>query len=330
MDKDTNHENADRTGSSAAATVYLGCADALIRRDLVPGATGFTLASANGAGPPDAVSAADLADRLLAWLAAEALPPAAVHPVDLSIAELASVAAMVDAFREERLRALIERRAPEPDLFSIDDLLFQVNMGCLSGHTRWFTGILAAHAPIEFAPVPEDLREGLIGLELREWIREADHRWEPQRTLIELCERLGNLNPYAVIATDPHGASPIAPLTLMRIESGVCALQYRYQDRREPWARLSLADSAATKELLHDHLRQLLAQAQAAAAATEAGPSRPRIPLDLPELTAIAPANSRPIDLPETKPRPAARPIDLPEGPAASTQRAARPTDLPN
>ena len=104
---------------------------------------------------------------------------------------------------------VVERRDPQPDRYSVDDLLFQVNMGCLSRNTRWLGGILAAHAPIEFEPAPESLREGLIGLTLRDWLSEADHRWEPQGTLLELCERLGNLNPYAVIASDPHGGTQV-------------------------------------------------------------------------------------------------------------------------
>lgn len=306
-------DQAGRTGSSAPVTLYLGSADTLLRRELVPGAAGFALASASTADPQEALTPADLTNRLLAWLAADALPQAKVHPIDLSIAELTAVAAVVDAYREERLRALIERRDPQPDRFSIDDLLFQVHMGCLSRNTRWFGGILAAHAPIECEPLPEDLREGLIGLTLREWLREADHRWEPQGTLVELCERLGNLNPYAVIASDPHGASPIAPLTLMRIASGVCALQYRYESGREPWARVTLADTDAGRALLHEHLNLLLVTMPPAPAA---GGGSAQAPWDLPESGPLAPL--------------APRPADLPEPASESAQRAARPTDLPN
>ena len=296
-----NHEQAGRTGPSALATLYLGCADTLVRRELVPGAVGFTLASVSAADPPETLTPADLTHRLLAWLAADALPQATVHAIDLSMAELTSVAAVVDAYREERLRALIERRDPQPDRYSVDDLLFQVNMGCLSRNTRWLGGILAVHAPIEFEPAPESLREGLIGLTLRDWLSEADHRWEPQGTLVELCERLGNLNPYAVIASDPHGASPIAPLTVMRIASGVCALQYRHENGREPWARMTLADTDTARMLLHDHLALLL-----------------------------VPAAPRPVDLPESNPQTHTRPVDLPEAPSVSGQPTARPTDLPN
>jgi hypothetical protein len=131
-------------------------------------------------------------------------------------------------------RALIERRDPQPDRYSIDDLLFQVTWDACPQ----YAGSAASWPPtppIEYEPLPEDLREGLIGLTLREWLRgrpslgTAGHAGRTVRAL-------GNLNPYAVIASDPHGASPIAPLTLMRIASGV-APWYRYESGREPWAR---------------------------------------------------------------------------------------------
>ena len=72
------------------------------------------------------------------WLGSLAVPDLPQAHAELEASELSAVAAIVDAWREETLRALLQREQPAPARFTREQLVYALDMAA-HGDPRWLS-----------------------------------------------------------------------------------------------------------------------------------------------------------------------------------------------
>ena len=229
---------------------------------------------------------ADLSD----WLRiheAGAVPP--VFETDLQPEELTALSAIVDAYREENLRAFLERRQANPSRFSREQLRFELDAAA-QADPRWYASLLTLHAPPPFAPLAERLDMGVRALATRGWLGFEEDCVVPEAALAEVCVGLGNLNPYAVAGAGPVGESGTMVLATKAVQ-GYWTLQFRAGGGRQV-ARLECVGGTG----LMAQLEALLGVAPAPVAALSwTDPIALPVPTPAPAPTLPAPMLSAPM-----------------------------------
>lgn len=224
------------------------------------------------------------------WFAPASVPALPPFQTDLQPEELTAVAALVDAYREENLRALLERRPPNASRFSREQLVYQLQAAA-SGDPRWFASLLAKHAPAPFAPYADGLDAGIRALAARRWVRFEDSQAVLEPPLITVSVGLGILNPYAVIGTGPVGEPASVALATCSLQ-GFWALSF-VAGAVESYARLEGLGGPGLSAWLESKLEALPQPAPqaswndpipAAALAATAAPVRQaaRLPIPVP------------------------------------------------
>ena len=238
-------------------------------------------------------TAESLKRSISAWLAVDGAPALPPFSSDLQPEELAAVAAIADAYREETLRALLERRAPDPSRFSQDQLVYELQ-AVASRDPRWFCSLLANHAPAPFAPSVDSLDAGIRALSARGWVRFEEGRAVLKAPLIAISVGLGVLNPYAVIGTGPAGA-PVSLALVTCALQGYWSLNFVARDAQS-YVRLESLGGPDLSAWLEARLLDLPRQA---AVASWTDPLPASIPVSVPVLSPVtAVAVRRPVPVP--------------------------------
>lgn len=147
------------------------------------------------------------------WLHWGAVPDTAASTHDLRMEELTAIAAIVDASREETLRAMLDRRSPSLDRFTRDQLLYETTSAD-SPDSRWLCGLLKQHSPQSAAPAASQLDLGVRMLAERGWVALEPAALAIADNLRAIALSMANLNPYVVIdCRGPNGAASTLILT---------------------------------------------------------------------------------------------------------------------
>lgn len=205
-----------------------------VARMFVPAGLGFVAhASAQGthmlAMPilPD-----ELVEEFMGTLNANTLPVAQSVAETLWPDELVTLVAITDAYREEAIRSMLERRQPQFANTSLQQLDYQVRWAAARDDRRWLSRILGAHAPDVYSLRCECLSPGLNGLARREWLSVQAETVRLSDVLQRLCALLSNISPYLVLATRDRGAQ--RRVLMIRSLAAVAALEFLTSDKGDP------------------------------------------------------------------------------------------------
>lgn len=198
----------------------------------------------------------------LQWDTASSPPSARV---DVDAGELCAIAAIVDASREERLRATLERRLADLSRFSHDQLAYQVQMA-EHNDPRWLATLLRRHAPPPFRPDIEQLNAGVHELVTRGWLLRLDGDaavlGEP---LMTLTTQLANVTPHVTLEVAGVGIVSQSVLVMRGVDS---CWAVRFPDPElQRVVRVEALGGADLEGLMRRYLRELpdaLVQNQAA------------------------------------------------------------------
>lgn len=140
------------------------------------------------------VEPAEVLSVVAGWMRTDGLPTSAQFSGGLSPDEFTAFVACVDAYREERMLAMIDRRAVQPNIFIPSVLFRQLEMSP-PGDARWLAGIVVRFRICEFTFTRDALANGLAGLQRRGWIAWHEKGVEILAPLEPLCEDLGTTLP---------------------------------------------------------------------------------------------------------------------------------------
>jgi hypothetical protein len=145
------------------------------------------------------IIAGELADTITDWLRCQELPAIPPFREELRSEELTALAAVVDAYREEGMRALLERREPRFNVFQREQLVYELQLGPRHPDPRWLAGLLHRHAPPAFRPDIAQLDRGAMLLTEKGWLKSQNGAIGFQPGLEQICKGLGSLSPYALL-----------------------------------------------------------------------------------------------------------------------------------
>jgi len=196
------------------------------------------------------------------WLNWTDSPRAGRSQLNLRAAELVALAAVVDAVKEERLRALIDRRQADADVLSRDQLVYELEAGS-TADARWFAGILKRHTPPAYHPDPQNLNEGVQALAARGWLRLVGNRLALEPALTEIASGMANLNPLVRFAIGPAGEAGPELLAMSSLTS-FWTLEFLAGEDGRAWAFAQSLDGNDIQEVFK-HLLDMLPKAEPAA-----------------------------------------------------------------
>jgi hypothetical protein len=245
---------------------------------------------------------ADVEVLLADWLNWKRMPEAAPFTATLLGPEVTAFAAIVDAHREEALRAFLERRPANHTRFSRDQLAHQVAQAD-SMDSRWLCAALRRHAPEAIRPDPQSLNVGARSMMSRGLLRFEGETLVVEGELLGICAGLGTIVPYAFLTSQRAGGAPSSSLYFVGMGS-FWIFEFPQGADGQPVCRFQTAGGQTVAAHVRRHLEGLSAAKPAAAswtapvaAAATAEPARPQ------------PAAAQP---------PAARPpVSQPTGPIA-------------
>ncbi len=136
------------------------------------------------------------------------LPDGPPQHVEISVEELAAIAALADAGREEQLRAVIERRPPVAGKATFADLERQVVTGVQRPDRHWLVSVLTAFAPVGSEPNAAALRSGAESLNRRGWIVTRDGVVQFGAQVEMLCSAFATVQPFLALAVGAPWRDP--------------------------------------------------------------------------------------------------------------------------
>jgi len=175
---------------------YYGNADGLIGFNQNPQECGVTFPA----------NPSDVEALIGDWLNWTAMPESQPFAATLMPAEVTAFAAMVDAFREETLRAFLERRAGEATRFSREQLAAQLQH-VDSPDSRWLCPVLKRHAPPPLQPDMQALNAGARSLASRGLARFEGDGLVIEGELFRILAGMANIVPYAYLSVQQAGAA---------------------------------------------------------------------------------------------------------------------------
>jgi hypothetical protein len=250
------------------------------------------------------------------WMHCPEVPAAPRAQLSLPAAELAAVAAVVDAVREERLRAVLARRSADTRSFSGDQLLYELDAGA-SADPRWLAGLLTRHALPAHRPDRALLNAGASALAARGWLRFEADRVLLEPPLAELADRLATLGSHLRIAIGPVD-EPGSLVLLVQSAASFWSFEFLSGDDGRPWILIQSMGGPDAASMLQ-RLLDLLPKPAPVASWTAAVPlpvqQLPAAPPPAPLPVPVQPAPLRPAPVPQA-PVPA-----VPVQPAVAAQR---------
>jgi hypothetical protein len=207
------------------------------------------------------------------WLSLPAAGSKPSAPIDLDADEMTMFAAIVDASREESLRALLERRMPDSSRFTRDQLAAEVEWSSVQDG-RWLCSVLRRHSPSVFAPAGGGLGVGARKLAARGWLRLGDDDTHLEADLQSRCARLMNLNPYVALELRTTGGSASSVIVMTSLGSYWAIELFGGSDGR-PMARLFELGGPEAVQLFGRYLAQLPAAPTWAPPASAPAPPQP-------------------------------------------------------
>lgn len=135
------------------------------------------------------------------WMGTATLTDSSRFSDTLSAAEFTALVACIDAYRETRLAAFMERRPWVSNRFTLNQLDRQL-AACESGDPRWLGGLLTLYGALSFSLGADSLETGLLGLQRRGWIANADGDVELLAAVTPLCEEFGHPLPSVMTVID--------------------------------------------------------------------------------------------------------------------------------
>jgi hypothetical protein len=148
--------------------------------------------------------ASDVEALLADWLNWRLMPETGPFEGTLYGPELTTFAAIVDAYREETLRAFIERRPGDPTRLSRAQLAHQLTM--MDGpDSRWLCAVLKRHAPEAIRPDERSLNTGARSMAERGLLRFEGEALCVEGNLYRLCAGMASIVPYAYLASQRAG-----------------------------------------------------------------------------------------------------------------------------
>jgi hypothetical protein len=202
---------------------------------------------------------ADLGSSITTWMATGALPQAPTFSDSLSRAEFTAFVALVDAYREVRLQAFLERRANGTNRFDRDLLLRQLQAGLDSRDARWLAGAVADSGPSPFELDPDLLDDGLARLESRGWIENDNSAADVLLPLVPFCESLANTLPCFSSHVDGAGARS----SLLVFRGRDTFWIFEHLDAEPPAVQLVATGGAGLEGLVQAQLHSLLLRSDA-------------------------------------------------------------------
>jgi len=131
----------------------------------------------------------------------------------LTIDEFAVLAALADAYREEQLRAFLERRPAAVLRFTREAAERQLIAGQANPDLRWVVAILSRFAPQGWSPGPDALDSGAAALVARRWAKPVDGTIEIGAEITAFCTALTNTQPVMSLAVARPGRSRPSPFS---------------------------------------------------------------------------------------------------------------------
>ena len=276
--------------ASVPVWLYLGSADRWEAIDYYAGSSGLVGYASNGSDHLITFPCApeNVAQALSQWLGWDDLPDVPVFQADLQANELAMLAAVVDAHREENLRAVLERRQPNVSRFSREQLLYELETAAQTADPRWFAGILQRHAPPGFQPGPASLNEGASSLGSRGLVTFEGDDVLITADLAAVAAVIASLGPYAILSVGSAGESGSVSLVLRTIQS-FWTIDFLASQDGQSWARLQRLSGPD----LHSHIQQALSVLPKAAPDPSAWTAPVQLPVAPPHV-APSPARGEP------------------------------------
>lgn len=244
--------------------------------------------------------AAEVEALLAEWMGWHAPPPASPLSATLQGAEVTAFAAVVDAFREETLRAYLERRPPEPERFSRDHLARQLAF-VDTPDSRWLCPILKRHAPAPLQPGEQALNTGARSMAARGLLRFEGEAVVLEGALFDVCAGMANVAPYAHVAVQHAGGSTSA-LYLTGVRR-FWAIDFPAGADGQPLCRFQALGGEEAAAHAHRQFQTLPAPRPAATNWTVATAAAP-VPVAAPEPARVQPPTPRPT---QPIPRPCAK-----------------------
>jgi hypothetical protein len=162
-------------------------------------------------------TAAGVIESLKEWLAWDRIPERDPVEAVFQLDELTAFAALVDAFREETLQALLARRMPDASRFTRDQVAHQI-ASAAQGDPRWLCGLLVRHAPQQFVPDLKRLNEGASTLAHRGWLDFKGDNAILKTPMPSICASLANLTPYASVSVNGPSGLQSAQLVMSAVQ----------------------------------------------------------------------------------------------------------------
>jgi hypothetical protein len=226
------------------------------------------------------------------WLKWDAAVDTGPFQATLPGVELTAFAAIVDAYREETLRAFVERRQATPERLSRAQVTSQLAHGD-SLDSRWLCPVLTRHAPAAIAPNEQNLTAGVRSMAARGLLRIDGDAVVVEGDLFRVCAGMANIVPYAHLSVQQAGGPGSAALYLAGLK---CYWIFEFPAAAD--GQLSCRFQGVGGKAVAAHVRgQLLAlpaarQAVPAAAASWAEPAarQPEPPVRPPAPPPVEPA----------------------------------------
>jgi hypothetical protein len=225
-----------------------------------------------------------LSEGLGRWLGWHEMPDGPQFEADLDAQELVALASVVDAHREESVRAFLDRRQPDVSRFTHDQLVYELETGAHTGDPRWLVGILQRHAPTSFQPSASSLDGGAAALAARGWLTLDGTDAVVSRDLAAIAAAMGVVNPYAVLSVAPMDADGSLMLTMRAMQS-FWTVDFFADQNQQAWVRLQGLGGAE----LRSHVREALAILPKPAPDPAAWTAPLEMPVPVPPVTAHAP-----------------------------------------
>jgi hypothetical protein len=179
----------------------------------------------------------DVEVLLADWLNWQAMREGGPFESTLQGPELTALATIVDAYREETLRAFIERRPAEPTRLSREQLVGQ--LATMDGaDSRWLCAVLKRHAPEALQPNEGSLNAGARSLAERGLLRFDGEAICLEGNLYRVCASMANIVPYAYVASQRAGGGGSSAIYLTGIKC-YWVLEFPTGPEGQPLCRLT-------------------------------------------------------------------------------------------
>ena len=237
---------------------------------------------------------------LIAWRVVPDGPPTRF---DLSIDEWTAVTAIVDATREEQLRAVMERREPNVQSVTHDAAARQIVSGLEKPDRHWLISVLAHFSPPNCVPNTAALDRGATALIRRGWAKTGKGSLELRDELQAVCLGFANLAPFLSLSVGAPWAEPKQSLFIHGV-TGIWSIEFRPDADGGPHVSVARLGARATDDVLRKHLGALWSVA-VDPPARPTPVAAPPAPAPVKQVAAAAPRAAAPVAAPQpSQPRP--------------------------